>query len=199
MDWKALTAANTAQLNEAIYFNNLTLGTKIKYKGYTEKIAPAAIYTYHDGCIEIDGQFFFSGLPWEMLARNFSGEALNQARNTTRFLQTNTIPASAEEGVGVSFAVQQYNYINPTTPFLNTNVRTNSDWLHNPVYPLADGTWRQIDQTRDFTTGYAYAIASGSNVVLSWLQTKCYAQVFAGQLPGPVTATCGFSIDYTGP
>ena len=32
--------------------------------------------------VEIDGQFFFSGTPWEMVARNYTALTLNLANNS---------------------------------------------------------------------------------------------------------------------
>ena len=57
--------------------------------------------------MQVDGQFFYSGVPWERSARNFTAIALNKARNTTKFNQKNVIAIAAMEAIGVGYAVEK--------------------------------------------------------------------------------------------
>ncbi len=46
----------------------------------------------------------------------------------------------------------------------------------------------------DYVNGYAYAIATGSSVILSYYQAKCLEGVRSGALPA--SSECSFRIDY---
>ncbi len=71
-----------------------------------------------------------------------------------------------------------------------TIVRTHSDFLHDPVESMGNGTWMTSTQTLDqnFEDGYAFAIATGSTAVLTTLQRRC-------QTANGVNATiCGYAL-----
>lgn len=179
---------------EKEYFGNLSAATGVKYD-YENPQQATGVYD-HKTCSEIDGQFFYSGVPWDMSARQFTASLLNEVWQGKRnFTQKNVIAVSAMEAVGMSFAIQQYNmFAKKKLPY--TVIRGNANWLHVPVTKLKDGTWRQVPVERDFATGYGYAIASYSSVVLTWLQTRCTAQVLSGALQGPASSFCKFALDY---
>lgn len=193
---KTPTRFPNVQFNENIYFNNMSKGTGTKYT--FPDSALVQIYDYNQ-CTEVDGQFFYSGVPWDMLARSFVAETLNVALGTSK-TRRDVIAVSAEEAVGVTQAMQSYNRLASSTlpPLPYTFVRANSDWLHAPVVRGPGRTWRQIDQTRDFVTGYAYAIASYSTIVLSWLQSRCLKLVAEKAIRGPASTVCTYAVNYTG-
>lgn len=56
-------------------------GTGNTYPTLPAWTAPT-VYDY-TRTVEIDGQFFFSGTPWDMVARNYSALTLNIANNST--------------------------------------------------------------------------------------------------------------------
>jgi hypothetical protein len=43
---------------------------------------PPKVYDYKT-CVEVDSQFFYSGVPWDMTARNYSVLTINLAFNTS--------------------------------------------------------------------------------------------------------------------
>ncbi|MEW5311428.1 MAG: hypothetical protein WDW38_003144 [Sanguina aurantia] len=55
-----------------------------------------------------------------------------------------------------------------------THVRTISNWLHSPVIQVKSGEWAIYrDVPEDYVNGYAYAIATGSALVMSLFQDRC--------------------------
>lgn len=52
--------------------------------------------------MEIDSQFFWSGAPWDMVARAYVADALNKGLQANSYDQTNVIAVSAMEAIGVS-------------------------------------------------------------------------------------------------
>jgi len=43
---------------------------------------PPKVYDYKQ-CVEVDSQFFYSGVPWDMTARNYTALTINLAFNTS--------------------------------------------------------------------------------------------------------------------
>lgn len=180
--------------------------------------APPNVWDYTQ-CMEVDGQFFFSGSPWELKAREYAAETLNAAlalpdlaegqaaaprlfkRLPEKVSAADMIAVSAMEGVGVSEALLRYHDLSTTRriiPF--TNVRTLSNWMLQPVTQTKPGVWEvQQEVPEDFVNGYAYAIATGSATILSLYQDRCLQQLGStqGQRPGVDGASrrCSFVID----
>lgn len=65
------------------------------------RAAPPRVWGYKQ-CMEIDSQIFWSGAPWDMMARAYVAANLNTAMKTTSYQQTNVIAVSAMEAIGVS-------------------------------------------------------------------------------------------------
>lgn len=63
--------------------------------------APPRVWGYRQ-CMEIDSQFFWSGAPWDMVARAYVADTLNKGLQATSYGQTNVIAVSAMEAIGVS-------------------------------------------------------------------------------------------------
>jgi hypothetical protein len=52
--------------------------------------------------MEIDSQYFYSGAPWDNVARTYVADTLNKGYNTTSFKKTDVLAVSAMEAIGVS-------------------------------------------------------------------------------------------------
>lgn len=63
--------------------------------------APPTVYNYRQ-CMEIDSQYFYSGAPWDNIARMYVADTLNRGQNTTSFKKTDVLAVSAMEAIGVS-------------------------------------------------------------------------------------------------
>lgn len=68
---------------------------------YSLHAAPPRVWGYRQ-CMEIDSQFFWSGAPWDMVARAYVADALNKGLQANSYDQTNVIAVSAMEAIGVS-------------------------------------------------------------------------------------------------
>ncbi|GAQ84464.1 hypothetical protein KFL_001900070 [Klebsormidium nitens] len=151
--------------------------------------APPAVYDYTQ-CAEVDSQFFFSGAPFEMVARDYVARTINQALNTTLTKKDVQI-ANAMESIGLAMPIERYNGFNSTVrkiPY--TVIRGMSNGLHGTVRQSAPGVW--VPGTvvpSDFTNGYGFAIASFSSLIMTWLQNRCLTGVGAGN-----TTLCSFSL-----
>lgn len=178
---------------EKEYFGYISNSTHRTYNLNPEK--PPKVYDYKT-CVEVDSQFFYSGVPWDMTARNYSALTINLAFNTS-LTAHDVIAVSAMEAVGVAQTLDAYNALNNTKykiPYVF--VRGNSDWLHQPVMQLADGTWTYtesltVDSATVTSEGYKYAIATTSNVVFSMLSERCR------KLHSPSNALCMYTISYS--
>ena len=63
--------------------------------------AAPTIYGYKQ-CMEIDSQYFWSGAPWDMVARKYVADTLNAGLKVDTFKQTGVIAVSAMEAIGLS-------------------------------------------------------------------------------------------------
>ena len=52
--------------------------------------------------LQIDTQFFWSGVPWEFQARNFTAITLNKGFKTNKYQADNVVYSNAMEGIGFS-------------------------------------------------------------------------------------------------
>ncbi|KAF8058359.1 PSMD9 [Scenedesmus sp. PABB004] len=137
---------------EEEYWTQMSKGTGINYPVLKPNAAPR-VWGNRE-CMEIDSQYFFSGAPWEMVARSYVAETMNAAFGSTDFNQTNVIAVSAMEAIGLSMAVQRYNGLsgaNRRIPF--TVVRGMSNWLHTPLIYKGNGDWEQGALIENFVEG----------------------------------------------
>ena len=109
-------------------------GTGLNYPELPVWSRPAILnYTQ---AVEIDGQFFFSGTPWDMVARNYSALTLNLANNSTLTQADVVGGASAsmqllmwqQDIVGVA---TPWNVLMPLVPCLML-LMTHQSHLHQP-------------------------------------------------------------------
>ena len=54
-----------------------------------------------------------------------------------------------------------------------TIMRAASDWSHMPVVNLGNGIWESSDLSPDNIDGYAQAIQSYSNAMLTFIKQRC--------------------------
>jgi hypothetical protein len=66
---------------ESQYWADMSNTTHVKYDLNPKH--PPRVWNYRQ-CVEVDSQFFFSGVPWEMTARNYSALTINTAFNTSK-------------------------------------------------------------------------------------------------------------------
>lgn len=175
---------------EQEYFAYISASTNRTYNLNSKKTP--TVYDYRQ-CVEVDSQFFYSGVPWEITARNYTALTINQAFNSS-VTPKDVVAVSAMEAVGVAQAIDAYNALNATKskiPYVF--VRGNSDWLHQPVTKSANGTWTHVSPELPtvFTDGYRYAIATTSNVVLSLMSQRCK------ELTWSTNSLCVYTIDYS--
>ncbi|GFR47452.1 hypothetical protein Agub_g9177, partial [Astrephomene gubernaculifera] len=184
---------------ERRYWELMAQGTGATYPAVEGGVAPA-LWDYSQ-CAEVDGQFFFTGAPWEIKARDYAAEAISAAlgfgsrgnsnsnnsssRGTTagsrgqqqqQLGADQVIAVSAMEGVGVSEALLKYHRLDSTPrriPY--TSVRTASNWVHPPLGKVGEGdVWGIFAELpEDYVNGYKYAIATGSATILSLFQQRC--------------------------
>lgn len=158
---------------EQAYWAAMSNGTGETFLGTYNGLGAPSIYGY-DKCAETDGQFFWSGAPWDFNARTYVAYTLSTAlgKDITPY---DVIAVSAMEAVGVAAAMAKYSAIpgNPKIPY--TFVRGSSDYVHLPLSSRRVGVWDEVKTVPpvDFVNGYAYAIASYSTVVLDLLTARC--------------------------
>lgn len=158
---------------ETAYWNTTTQGTGTVYPAFPAYTGPT-ILTYNQSA-ELDGQFFFSGSPWEMVGRNYTAQTLNLA-NGGSLTQYDITQVNAEEGVGVSAALDLYNSLTGSTKIRYVFVRAASNYSYRPPFRTGTGSWAESPTpSPDFGTQYAFAIKTSSQVVLTTFQLRCLA------------------------
>ncbi|KAJ9507064.1 hypothetical protein QJQ45_004663 [Haematococcus lacustris] len=134
-----------------------------------------------------------SGVPWEVKARDYAAQTLAAALGGT-WSAADVLAVSAMEGIGVAEALLKYHQLAHTRrkiPY--THVRTLSNWLHPPVQQVRPGVWEvAVELPEDFVTGYGYAIATGSSVLMSLYQQRCVER--STLVPG--AHNCSYTISY---
>lgn len=173
---------------ESAYFQAMGRGTGVTYQ--YSSTAPATVWDYKT-CMEVDSQFFYSGPPYDEIARVYIQDYLSQGLNMT-ISKKEVLVVSAMEAVGVMELLTKFNSKpqNPKIPYVM--VRGNSDYLYAPLQKLANGTWgyEPNPPVANFTVGYAYAIATTSNVVMQYLKSGCVS------MHGGSSRLCTYTIDY---
>ena len=147
---------------ESEYWGSMKNGTGVSYDyspSSTPKMNPGSV------CMEIDAQFFYSGAPWEMAARQYVADALNKMDGMDGSLDMTKVTAvSAMEAIGMDDAIIKYNSKQPNDKKIPTvNFRGMSNLLHSPVKqeqiwqtlsgrpPSSDGSCRRTPM-RPWTT-----------------------------------------------
>ncbi|KAK9916545.1 hypothetical protein WJX75_003915 [Coccomyxa subellipsoidea] len=124
---------------------------------------------------EIDAQFFYSGVPWDMVARNYTAQTLNLATGRS-LTQYDVIAVSAMEAVGVAPAINLHNQISGKAEVPYVLVRANSDYLYQPVQRAKSGNgWETVENPppANSSVAYRFAIGTSSSAVLTMLQLRC--------------------------
>ncbi|KAL6757252.1 hypothetical protein V8C86DRAFT_1711349 [Haematococcus lacustris] len=169
-----------------LYWSLMRNGTGLAYPLYTNTTMPT-VFSW-DTCAEIDAQFFYSGVPWDVTARDWVSEAIRTAGFRANASAMDVVAVSAMEAIGFNQAFEQYNAL-ARVPIGYTSVRGNSNWLHHPVTYSGNGVWDYLSgYHEDFYNGYKYAIASYSALTLTYLQNRCIT------LHG--RAACTFTVNY---
>ncbi|EIE20765.1 hypothetical protein COCSUDRAFT_43682 [Coccomyxa subellipsoidea C-169] len=164
---------------ETIYWNLTAVGTGVNYPPLPAWTGPRLLdYTQ---AAEIDGQFFFSGTPWDMVARNYTALTLNLANNSTL--------TQYDEGIGVSAALEAHNSLKGVPKISYTFVRGASDYLYAPPLQVSPGVW--VDNPAvpptNFETQYRFAIQTTSTLILTFFQLRC-------QAAGNAASTCAYTL-----
>lgn len=193
-------ALSSLQRNAAVaayeedYWAAMSNGTQENFGGIYNGLGAPTVYDYTQ-CAETDGQFFWSGAPWDYNARQIIAYTLSQGLGQD-IEASDVIAVSAMEAVGVAAAMARFTAIsgNPKIPY--TFVRGNSDYVHLPLSTNGAGFWTEITTVPavDFVNGYAWAIASYSSVVLNLFTSRCMAA------NGGSAATCtmnGGGVNYS--
>lgn len=186
---------NVVQDLDAAYWRSMAAGTGLSYSP-AAVAAPARVWGYKQ-CMEIDSQFFWSGAPWDMVARSYVADTLNVAFGGSSYSQGNVLAVSAMEGIGLSAAMERYNALSSSrgrrVPF--TIVRGMSDFAVPPLQYNGAGVWAAKAAVEDFKPGYKYAISTTSAVVLSTLQARC-ERLPPMSPPSSAVNSCSFTINY---
>lgn len=92
---------------------------------------------------QVDTQFFYSGVPWEVTSRDYASLALNLAYNVTTYTAANVVYANAMEGIGFLQALEAYNkFASKKVPY--SIMRGNSDYTHQPIMQVTPGNWTYV-------------------------------------------------------
>lgn len=185
---------------EHAYWSTMAEGLKLPLPHLPLDSTPN-IWDY-DICMEVDAQFFYSGSPFEVRARQYAADTLNAAIDYLGLGKTNSLKhrglnsssssssspqspqvaaedilaVTAMEAVGVSEALLRYHSLKGVRPVPFTNIRTLSNWNVGPLTRDDKGKWVSYKEVpEDFITGYSHAIATGSATILSYHQAKCLA------------------------
>lgn len=179
------------------YWNATSKGTGISYPSYARSDKPAVFPP--TVCQETDGQFFYSGIPWDITARDYVAQGINLAfgySGNASKTGLDVIAVSAMEAIGFGEAFERYHRKPDVKKIPYTTVRGNSNWLHHPAKldDAATGVWSyEKIMPNNFFAGYSYAIASYSSLVLGVFKKRCLA------IEPPVTRGCDYKLGYTGP
>ncbi|KAK9901676.1 hypothetical protein WJX75_007959 [Coccomyxa subellipsoidea] len=171
---------------ETTYWNLTAAGMGVNYPVLPAWTGPRLLdYTQS---AEIDAQFFFSGTPWDMVARNYTALTLNLANNST-LTQYDVTAVNAEEGIGVSAALDAHNTLTGMPKIKYTFVRGASDYLYAPPLEVSPGVWEDNPAVppTNFDTQYLFAIQTTSTLILTFFQLRC-------QAAGNSASTCAYTL-----
>jgi len=155
---------------ETKFWDVMENGTGIGYV-YSPDTAPRI--NTGEVCMEIDSQFFYNGVPWEMTSRQYIADALNRAFNTSLDM-TKVTAVGAMEGIGLDNVLTKYNARRPAGEQIpSVNFRGMSNTLHGPVQQAEDGRWSVVPLKESVADGYEYAIATAATTVLQMFKDRC--------------------------
>ena len=171
------------------YWGSMKNGTGVAYN-YSPSSTPKM--NLGSVCMEIDSQFFYSGVPWEMAARQYVADALNKMDGMDGSLDMTKVTAvSAMEAIGMDDAIIKYNAVQPDDKKIPTvNFRGMSNLLHHPVKQEQDGRWSSVEVEESIDDGYEFAIASTATTVLEMFKQRCQKEQDASSLE------CSYTIHY---
>ncbi|KAI8467059.1 MAG: hypothetical protein J3K34DRAFT_524060 [Monoraphidium minutum] len=189
------------EATEKQYWAAMANGTKVQYPAIPSA-APPKLWSYRE-CMEISSQYFWSGAPWDMVARKYVADTLNAGGRTPapgrNYTQADVLAVSAMEAVGLAAAFTRYSGMTGARAIPYTVVRGMSNWAVMPVARVAGAngtaganatTWVNGPPIgSDFVSGYKFAIQSASATVLSLLKERCLAGASAKQ-----AAECTFTV-----
>ena len=160
------------QSYESGYWGAMQNGTGVSYI-YSSSSAPKM--NPGNDCMEIDAQFFYSGVPWEMASRQYVADMLNKVEGADGSLDMTKVTAvSAMEAIGLDDAIIKYNQNQPEDKKIPTvNFRGMSNLLHSPVKRSESGRWESIHVDEPIHDGYEFAIATTATTVLELFKQRC--------------------------
>lgn len=168
------------------------LAKKTMNRSYKYSATKTATVWSSDICMEVDSQFFYSGSPFDQVSRQYISDSLSG--NVTngyiggigkKVSRHEVIVVSAMEAVGVMELMSKFNALKHDTYKIGyVMIRGNSDYDTKPM-AHHNGVWTYPPgiPTADFTSGYAYAIATTSFTMLTYLKSQC-------------KSNCGFLLPY---
>ncbi|KAK9807319.1 hypothetical protein WJX73_001446 [Symbiochloris irregularis] len=128
--------------------------------------ARPVVYNYTQ-CAITSSQFFWSGVPWDAVARNYTAQTINAATG---------LSLTQRDVIAIPYTI----------------VRSNSDYVHVPVKRLSGDSWADATPflAPDFLLGYPYAIISTSFAIIQTMANRCTAA------NGDSSSLCAFTIPY---
>jgi hypothetical protein len=144
--------------NQDAYWSAMRLGTGVEYPPYDPAALPRV--SGYTECAEIDSQYFWSGAPWDIVARSYVASTLVAGLPGSTATPESVTAVSAMEAIGLAQGLLRFYAKRPRAtrrvPF--TVVRGMSDSTMQPVARAAPGSpaWvNGVPVPPDFANGYA--------------------------------------------
>eukprot|EP00878_Enallax_costatus_P023242 GHUV01024710.1.p1 GENE.GHUV01024710.1~~GHUV01024710.1.p1 ORF type:complete len:157 (-),score=18.39 GHUV01024710.1:567-1037(-) len=137
--------------------------------------------------MEVDSQYFWSGAPWDMVARSYVAEALNNATGGSSYNQNNVLAVSAMEGIGLS---SKFMCLKADThqSLMHWHMLVSGSDAHACTGPLLR-THKQLPSATDTAFSHLYATTVAMAIVCkSWPLFQLGFN--AHRLPERLTVTC---------
>ncbi|KAK9795222.1 hypothetical protein WJX73_004907 [Symbiochloris irregularis] len=138
----------TTQQYMSEYFGNMSAGTGLSYSPNAADAAQVFDYTV---CMETTSLYYWTGVPWDYLARLFEAQAVNQALGLNQTAE-DMIAVTAEEATGISAAMYHYRQINGSADIPFVIIRGFSDYTYPPLTQTANGSWQAQEFNVDDST-----------------------------------------------
>lgn len=131
-------------------------------------------------CAEIDSVYWWTGVPWDAVARGMASIAINN--NDIDNATTPSVAASAMEGIGFLSSIERaYNLTGIAVPF--AIIRSASDFTFPPSIKAENGTWLQgpsiqvsihgRDGEQSLPPATIYAVQTGCDVIFELMKQRC--------------------------